>query len=101
MRRAGVARPSRLSHRSLLTLVSGACVPEAAGVRPGTIGALQHGAAKRHVSLPAPDAGVPVAFLVSGAPGEDQSREQRQRSVCCGALTYLGTGGPVCESGRA
>jgi hypothetical protein len=67
MRRGGVARLIR----SLLAFVTSACVPEAAGVRPGTIGAVHHGAAKRHVSLPVPFAGMPVAFLVAGASGQD------------------------------
>ena len=49
--------------------MAAARVAEAAAVRPGTIGAVHHGAAKRHVPLPVPDAGVAVALDVPGASG--------------------------------
>ena len=69
VRRVRVARLSR-PRPSLLTFVPAACVPEAAAVRPGTIGAPHDGAAKRDVPLPVPNARVPVAFLVAGASGQ-------------------------------
>ena len=56
--------------------MTAACVPEAAAVRPGTIGAVHHGAAKGHVPLPVPDAGVAVALGVAGASGQRPRREQ-------------------------